>query len=459
MVSAPDRTLEGSPRLGPSLPMFSRVKRVYQAAFELGINPYPWQRHAMQVMTAVPHNGASARWLYREIAIITARQNGKTMILIPRIKEGLERGERIIHTAQNRLLPRKVFAQVARAMPEAISVRYANGQEEIRTKEGSYMIVAPQRGARGESADLLIIDELREMEDFDFIAAAEPTLTNSSNPQVIYLSNAGTEASAVLNDLRNRGETDPSLAYLEWSAAPERAVDDRDGWLEANPSIGFSNLTLERVQAFYDRYRMAGELSVFETEHLCRWVKSMLPRLVADVVWQSARGALEIPLRPAMGVSVHPNGRRASAVISWAQSDGSIGLRVEADVTGDPIDLNRLAADLLPRAQELGVQSVGFDSWTDQHLARHFPSSEAIVGPTFANASERFVRALETGALRWQHSDAISEQLPYASRKDSTGSSFSAVATDPNRPITAVLAAIRAHWLAANPQVLTPRVY
>jgi len=160
-----------------------------------------------------------------------------------------------------------------------------------------------------------------------------------------------------------------------------------------------------------------------------------------------------------MGISVHPNGRRASAVLSWLQSDGSIGLRVEADVIGDPIDLSKLAADLIPRAQAAGVQQVAFDSWTDQHLARHFENTEAIIGPTFANASERFVRATETGGLHWQHADAISEQLPYVSRKQTTGTAWIAEATDPHRPVTAVLAAIRAVWMASNPQVLVPRIY
>ena len=54
----------------------------------------------------------------------------------------------------------------------------------------------------------------------------------------MYLSNAGTEESAVLNALKLRSTTDPALAYLEWSAGQERATDDPAGWVEANPSIG-----------------------------------------------------------------------------------------------------------------------------------------------------------------------------------------------------------------------------
>src|SRR5690606_3387304 len=106
-------------------------------------------------------------------------------------------------------------------------IRYAQGQEEIFMPDGgSYVTIAAQRGARGESADTLIVDEVREFEDFDVMAAAGPTLGASPDPQIIYLSNAGNAMSVVLNDLRRRAEVgeDPELAYLEWSAPPERRI-------------------------------------------------------------------------------------------------------------------------------------------------------------------------------------------------------------------------------------------
>ena len=118
----------------------------------------------------------------------------------------------------------------------------------------------------------LSLMSFREFEDFDFIAAAAPTIFASANPQILYLSNAGTERSVVLNDLKQRAGQS-GIAYLEWSAAPHRAADDHEGWLEANPSIGYGNQTIERLQSLYDKYESSAQLAVFETEHLCRWVK------------------------------------------------------------------------------------------------------------------------------------------------------------------------------------------
>jgi hypothetical protein len=458
-LQASEKAVEGQGRVGPPLSTYSLCSEAYAASDDLGINLYPWQAHALDVMMSCTED---EQFLYREVAIIAARQNGKSKILLPRITWSLEHGRRIIHTAQNRLLPRKVFMELARYYerePEAY-IRKANGQEEITLPNGgSYMIVAPQRGARGLSADDLIIDELREMEDFDFIAAAEPTLTESLNPQVIYLSNAGTDQSVVLNDLRERAAEDSNLAYMEWSAAPERAVEDQDGWREANPILNHGQLTLPRLQALYEKYWAAGELAIFETEHLCRWVKSMLPQLVSGVYWHQAHGQVEWkPTRPVMGISVDPDGKRASAVMAWKQSDGRVALTIIGDVDADPVDQTAFGVALQEKQSEFGISEVAYDPWTDQHLSKHFLGARAVQGAEFANASERFVRAVETGGLVHQWAERLSEELPHASRKNSSQSAWMAHRAG-TRSITTVLAAVRAVWLASEPRAVVGDIF
>jgi hypothetical protein len=334
-------------------------------------------------------------------------------------------------------------------------VRRANGQESITLSNGGkYLILAPQKSFRGRSADRLIIDEVREQKDWELIRRAEPTVSASTNPQVIYLSNAGDDNSVVLNDLRLRGtaESFGDLAYCEWSADPALPVEDEEGWKQANPSMGYpGGQTMRGLRSLFRKYEAAGELSIFETEHLCRWVVSMLPRLVQDVHWQAARGILEPPRLPSLGVSVDPSGKRASAVMAWPQADGTVGIMELADVTGDPIDLTALAAALEQKLTQYTGVEVAYDPWTDQHLARHFPTAKAITGQELANATERFVRQIETGQLRWQVADAVAADLPWASRKVTVGQAFIPERSQSNRSITAVLAAIRAVWLASAP--------
>lgn len=415
----------------------------------------PWQEHSAELMMA-----GNGKWQYPEVAVVVARQNGKSTLLIPRILWGLEHGERIMHTAQNRLLPREIFEQVAELTPRSWlkkPPRLANGQEKIETKGGGvYRIVAPTRGgARGPSNDLNIIDEVREMDTWDYMAASQPTLTASRNPQTLYLSNAGEETSVVLNSLRERAVAgDHRLAYMEWSAHPERDHMDREGWAEANPALGIT-IREETLETFHDSLPPPK----FETEHLCRWVTSTQPRLVSEVSWLQAVGATGYPRQPCMGISVDPSGTRASAVIAWQGDAGIVELQVLAHVSGSPIDLDNFGKALDEKAREAKVTDVAFDPWTDQGLGRHLLNAKPLQGAEWANASERFVRAVEGGWLRHSSSEQISDDLAFTVRKSRDDGTFVAVKAIEERPITAALAAVRAVWLASNPADRRPRVF
>lgn len=451
------------PRIAPPLPARSLVRDFDAVATELGITLFPWQKVSARYVTALNRDGG---WLYPEVCEVVARQNGKTRKLVPLIVQRLRAGRRIMHTAQNRELPREVFSEVAEIMvghgDELRSrPRFANGQEEIRMRNGGvYRIVAPTRGgARGPSNDDVIIDELREMNDFDFIAAAKPTLTASPNPQIIYLSNAGEEDSVVLNALRSRAETDPSLAFLEWSAAPGRAADEVAGWLESNPSIGHMATVLDYLEREYRTNKLQGTLAIFETEHLCRAVATMRARLVDELAWARARlDDLGSPDRPALAVSMAPDGSRASVALAWLRPD-SVGLRLLYNVTGDPIDTAKLGVELRDLASKLGIRQVGYDPLTDADLARYFRKPLPINGQAFANASSQFVNLISAGHLHWSDADAVTDDLTWTARKqDRETGTYQAVRASDDRPITASLAAIRAVWLASGPRPAAPRI-
>ena len=443
------------PRIAPPLPAKSQLAEFKAQAESAGISLLPWQERAGRYLTATGPDG----WIFREVAILVARQNGKTELLVPRILMDLRAGKRIIHTAQNRTLPREVFMRVAwllKAKELQRQPRQANGQEKIEMRNGgSYKIVAPQRGARGLSADTLIFDELREFEDYDIVSAATPTLTASPDPQTIYLSNAGNDASVVLNDLKRRGEEGhDDFGYLEWSASPEHAMDDPDGWAHANPSLGH----FLRMETLENAYRTKPP-PLFEVEHLCRWSASMQPRLVSDGAWMQCRAALEVkPDRPSIGFNMDPSGKRASAALAWQMTDGRIALVEIEEALGDPIDVQRLGARLQELANQHGVRKSAFASWTDKDLARYVPRSEPLDGKEFANASEHFARLVMSGRLAWDGASHITEDLTWTARRPHDSGAWTAVPASPERSVTAVLAAIRAVWLASAPRPLAPRI-
>lgn len=460
------KPLVGSPkpRLAPPTPARSRVDELIATAESLEIELFPWQKTSGRYSYAV---GPNDLWLYPEVCEVAPRQNGKTRKLVPFIVNRLRMGRRIMHTAQNRELPREVFGEVAEilgAQPGELAVkggriimpRYANGQEEIRMKNGgTYRIVAPTRGgARGPSNDDVIVDEVRELENFEFIAAAKPTLTASKNPQIHYHSNMGDDSSMVLNGLTLRADTDPSLAYLEWSAGPDRAADDMAGWIESNPSIGHLPGILSYLEREYRTNQLQGTLSIFETEHLCRRVATMRERLVDERAWVACRATEDPPrpVRPVMGVSLDPDGKRASVALAWTGHD-KVWVRLLFDVTGDPIDTDLLGSDLRQKAMRLGVAETGYDALSDPVLAKYVKKAKSISGQTYAAASAQFVNLIESGNLRWVDADAVTDDLTWTSRKpDGTDGSYHAVRAQDDRPITAALAAIRAVWLASGPK-------
>ena len=464
--------LRGSdrPRIAPPMPARSGLADFEQTAKDVDIELMPWQRHAARYITAVAPSGKP---LYREVAVVVGRQNGKTTLLIPLVVQRLLEGRRVMHTAQDRALPREIFDAVSDIMLDKYQgelkgkPRRANGTESIKLRNGgSYRIVAPSRGgARGPSNDLVIVDEARELTDFDFIAGAKPTLTVSKHPQMIYLSNAGWDGSVVLNALRKRASSDPSLAYLEWSAEPDLSAEDRRGWAQANPSLGHEvggmGSVLETLELDYRTAILEGTLAIFETEHLCRWVSTMREKLVDENAWMACRSELEAPTQPAMAVSMSPDGKRASAAVAWMRRDGTVGLRLTFNVTGNPIDAAALGKDLQTAATRLGIRRIGYDPLTDAELAKWFkkPKPESISGQKFANASSRFVVLVEGNQLRWADADAVSDDLTWTSRKqDRETQTYQAVRSQDDRSITASLAAIRAVWLASGPKPVSPKV-
>lgn len=460
MAAPKPKPLIGSarPRIAPPIPARTAVADLEEEAAGIGMTLIPSQKTVGRYLYAL---GPEDRWLYPEVATLMSRQNGKTELLMPHVRRRLRMGRRVLHAAQTRELPRRLFNRLAigieRDYPDA-KIRRGAGQETIELKNGGlYLITAATGGgARGiDAIDDLLVDEVREIDE-DFIGAALPTTIASLNPQVLYLSNAGHDTSHVLNAIRDRGESDPALAYLEWSADPKRDPGDRRGWVEANPAIGqeqFPRL-MDSLERIYESSRLAGSMARFETEHLCRWVDSLREPLVKAGYWAACEAAtVTEPRQPLMAISMDPAGKRASAAIAWSRPDDKIGLRLLFDVTGDPINVDRLGGDMSEMARSLNVQMVGFDPLTDAILAKYFRQTKKMSGAEFANATAQFVIAVDSKAIQWDRAAVVGDDLIWTARKqhDDSGS-FQAVRADDSRPITAALAAIRAVGLASAPR-------
>lgn len=293
-----------------------------------------------------------------------------------------------------------------------------------------------------------------DFDDLEFISAAKPTVMASPDAQIVYFSNAGTPESVVLNSLKARADNDASLAYLEWSAAPDADHSSPAAWLQANPAAGHNPAIFANLEREHRAHLLGGTLEVWEREYLCRWVAvhGALP-FVDAAEWLRQDFSLATPAGryATLGIKTDPNGTRCSAVIAWPV-DGGVALDVVADVTGHPIDVELLGPDLAKLATKLKARQVVFDPWTDADLSRYFRNAKALAGRDFAAASDKFARlALSRQLSVHDPGSILARDLDSTVRAGTQSGMFTAVKSTPEATNTAVEAAIRATWMASAP--------
>jgi len=289
----------------------------------LGLTLLPWQRwlfvHALEV---VDEPDGSWRLRFRNVIVLIGRQNGKTtmgrvlaLYFLYVLGVGL-----IIGTAQDISNAEDVWEQVvetAESNPDLAEhikhVWRTNGAKRLQLTGGrDYRVRATNRRAgRGKSADLVLLDELREHQTWDAYAALSKTGMARRNALLWCMSNAGDGTSVVLRHFRLRAHAmlgdpdgivaalrdsetpadeggrsleDTALGIFEWSAPPGADVGDRTAWTYANPSLGYLiDESTMRAAAADDPE------DVFRTECLCQWVTATVDPPFPVGAWDAGR--------------------------------------------------------------------------------------------------------------------------------------------------------------------------
>ena len=164
----------------------------------VGLPLLPWQPHALDVGL----EEEDGHWAYPDVAVAVARQNGKTGgVLHPRILTGLLLwGERILHSAQNRELPRESFLEIAEILETrfprrlASRPRRANGQESPPHVEWRFLPdrrPPPRRPPRATPRMWSSSTKYANTTTPLSSPPSSPRLNTSKNPQVWWASNAG----------------------------------------------------------------------------------------------------------------------------------------------------------------------------------------------------------------------------------------------------------------------------
>lgn len=282
---------------------------------------------------------------FKTVLLLVARQNGKTFFAKTVIKWALfrKRMKSILGAAQTKQDAWKLWQEIlddCRSTPPLRrrlgKVTEKNGVETIRNKHGGqYTIEGLDRGSgRGMTVNLLFMDEMREHKTWDGYSALSSTTLSPVGAMNLLASNAGDYRSVVLKSIRDGahraiadGNDDVSVGIFEWSADPALGIDDRVGWVQANPDLGHGRLTERDIQA----EREAKTEEQFRTENLCQWVDDLgtddwQPVLTVDeVAGMTVSGVRRDELSGWMlCVDASPDRDVCSVAVAGRRRDGSV---------------------------------------------------------------------------------------------------------------------------------------
>lgn len=380
------KRLQHVPRLHtPLLKGKSRSNEIVELAERIGMPLMDWQKWVVDDMMKIDEQGNFRR---KTIGLLIARQNGKTHLARMRIIWGLLNGERIVAMSSNRNMALDNFREVNYIIQSneflaeqlAHKPRLANGQEMITFKNGGrYEIVAATRdGSRGKTADLLFIDELREV-TLEAWTAARPVTRARPNAQTLVTSNAGDAFSQVLNDLRERALSYPSptFAWYEYSAPQGCDIWDKKNWYLANPALGVTidEDTIAEAVA-------TNPVEATRTEVLCSWIDSLVSPWANGTIEATTDPDLVLPvgLPTIFAIDVSPSKRDAALVAGVMLENGKIGLGIMELWTSEVgIDEVKMADGVMAWVKKYRPQKLLYDKYATASIAQRLQNNGVMV--------------------------------------------------------------------------------
>lgn len=271
---------------------------------------YPWQEwalvHALEITGEL---GGEWRFRFRTVLFLISRQNGKTVLseVLASFFLNIIYIDSVFGTSLSLDKAEEVWEAVINdqeTIPELRAdidrISRTNGNKRlILTGLRQYKVGAPTRRAgRGDSNDLVMLDELREHRDWETWSAAAASTNAKPNGLIVCFSNAGDPDSIVLRQLRSEaiakiegteavdfgGNVDEdTLGLFEWSAPDGAETDDMEALAQANPALGYGYVTERALMA----NRQTFPENKFRSECMCQQVETILPQPFPDGAWDA----------------------------------------------------------------------------------------------------------------------------------------------------------------------------
>lgn len=317
-------------------------------------NLYPWQKWALiHAMEIIGDLGKDWRFRYRTVLFLISRQNGKTVLseVIASFFLNVLCVESVFGTSLSLDKAEEVWEAVVRDQEDipALSaelqkVGRTNGAKRlVLTGLRTYKVGAPTRRAgRGDSNDLVMLDEVREQRDWETWAAAVASTTAKAKALVVCFSNAGDPDSVVLRSLRETaisaingtkagdygGDVEAeTLGLFEWSAVEGAKLDDLEALAQANPALGYGTITERALAA----NRQTFPENKFRSECMCQQVETILPQPFPDGAWDAGvdnSSSIAEDSELFFGIDLSQNRRWACIAVAGFRADGNMHIEV-----------------------------------------------------------------------------------------------------------------------------------
>lgn len=374
---------------------------------------YPWQEwaliHALEIVGDIE---VSWHFRYRTILFLISRQNGKTVLseVIASFFLNVLMVTNIFGTSLSLEKAEEVWEAVIKDQedyPELsgdiTKISKTNGKKRLELTGGRrYKVGAPSRRAgRGDSNDLVMLDELREHRDWETWAAAVASTNARPNALIICFSNAGDPDSIVLRQIRAQaqgqkvdfgGDIDANtLGLFEWSAKEGAATDDMDQLAQANPALGYGLLTERALLANRQTFPEAK----FRAECMCQQVETILPPPFPDGAWDGGtdrESFIAADSEIYYGIDLSQDRRWTSIGVCGLREDGNWHIEVVARRVGTEWAIDWFRERIAKGKMRLAFQSRGapVSGLAEQICTIKGIERIGIEGPELSNGWGRF---------------------------------------------------------------------
>ncbi len=226
---------------------------------------------------------------------------------------------------------------------------------------------------------------------------------------------------------------------MEWSARPDRKLNDIEGWQEANPALG-RTVQLEAIKA-----RLSDPAEIFQTEVLCQWVETMNSAWEQGA-WNSCMqpNLTLVPDRPTwLGVEISPE--RNSWALTGAQmlKDKSIAVGLMEYVDQDnPIDDLQIASRIAEWAKHYNAEEVIANRFTGDSVVAKLRQSginaEVIQGSKYYQACDEVLSAMSGARLAHSNQPDLTASINSCIKKTNDSATDAGVIEDDSQVIEIV---------------------